>query len=60
MFVVMRQAWMNSYPQYPKGRPGARFASPEVLQAYNQHCADVAMKIAAEEGSAVGSNTEFV
>eukprot|EP00775_Hariotina_reticulata_P012352 gene12352-12486_t len=52
--------WMNSYPDNPQGLPGSRFTSPEVLQAYNQHCADVAARIAAEEGLAVGSNAEFV
>jgi hypothetical protein len=44
MYVVCwpgLQLWGNSYPEHALGIPGNKYTSPEILQAFNQHCAEV-------------------
>eukprot|EP00879_Flechtneria_rotunda_P016255 GHRR01017007.1.p1 GENE.GHRR01017007.1~~GHRR01017007.1.p1 ORF type:complete len:385 (+),score=114.10 GHRR01017007.1:670-1824(+) len=36
--------WLNSYPSSMHGLPGSRYTSPEVLKAFNKHCAAATAK----------------
>jgi len=38
---MMLQVWSNSYPEQVQGMPGSKYTSPEVLKAFNEHCATI-------------------
>jgi hypothetical protein len=38
------QVWGNSYPNNALGIPGSKYCAPEVLRAFNKHCAAVSAR----------------